>query len=283
MNPTPAPTPSATPLPHEALFDREGAGVRATPLARGPWDANALHGGPVAALCAWAAEQHDPGPAMFVSRLTVELLRPVPLGFLDVHATTFRPGGRVQWIDVRITDADERLVAAARALRLARRDDAPFDVGDAAIPASEPMPRAPAASEHQPIGFPERVGFWLANEFRMAAGDWQTPGPSAAWLRLKVPVIAGETVTPLQRVAAAADFGTGVGNAVRMSSTATINPELTVHLHRAAVGEWIGLAARAWAHAEGVGLCETALHDEQGPIGRGVQSLLVVTNVPWRS
>ncbi len=266
---------------HDALFLPDGTGVLATPLARGPWDPKALHGGPVAALCAWAAERHDPGPAMFVSRLTVELLRPVPLGHLEVRATTMRPGGRVQWIDVEVRDVDDRLVAAARALRLARYDDAHFDVGDAPVPLSEPMPRSPRDSPRQPIGLPERVGFWMANEFRMAAGDWQTPGPGAAWLRLAVPVIAGEEVSPLQRVAAAADFGSGVGNSVRMSSTGTINPELTVHLHRPAEGAWIGLASRAWAHAQGVAMCETELHDEQGPIGRGVQSLLVVSHVPW--
>ncbi|MFN8028317.1 MAG: hypothetical protein U0W40_18720 [Acidimicrobiia bacterium] len=33
------------------------------------------------------------------------------------------------------------------------------------------------------------------------------PGPSGMWMRLLVPVVAGEAPTPFQRVAAAADFG----------------------------------------------------------------------------
>jgi hypothetical protein len=88
-------------------------------------------------------------------------------------------------------------------------------------------------------------------------------------------VVAGEPTSPLARTCAAADFGSGVGNPVRMSSTSTINPELTVHVHRAAASEWIGLESMAWAHGSGAGLCETRLFDTVGTIGRGCQSLLV--------
>jgi hypothetical protein len=35
------------------------------------------------------------------------------------------------------------------------------------------------------------------------------------------------------------------------------------------------LESGAWANPQGVGLAETRLHDEQGPIGRAVQTLLV--------
>ena len=36
---------------------------------------NALHGGAVAALCAWVGDRHDPGPERFVAKLAIELLR----------------------------------------------------------------------------------------------------------------------------------------------------------------------------------------------------------------
>src|SRR4051794_287953 len=96
-----------------SLFERDGEAIRATELARGPWDPNALHGGATAALCAWVAERHDPGPAQFVAKLALELLRPVPLARLHIDATTMRPGQRVQWIDVLVRDDDGRPVAAA--------------------------------------------------------------------------------------------------------------------------------------------------------------------------
>ena len=264
-----------------SLFVRDGEALRATELGRGPWDPNALHGGPVAALCAWVVERHDPSPAGFVARLTVELLRPVPVARLHVHAATLRPGSRVHWLDVRVTDDDGRAVAAARALRLQRADDERFDVGDAAANVPPPMPKAPDESGGVPLGIVGSLGFWSANDFRMASGDWQRPGPGAAWLRLRVPVIDDDAVTPLQRVVAAADFASGVGNPVRLAGSGTINADLTVHLHRPAIGEWIGLDARACANAHGVGLCETVLHDETGPVGRAAQSLLVQTQVPF--
>jgi hypothetical protein len=50
-------------------------------------------------------------------------------------------------------------------------------------------------------------------------------------------VIAGEPISPIARVAAAADFGSGVSNPVRMTKAAAINPGLTVHVHRHPAGE----------------------------------------------
>jgi hypothetical protein len=74
----------------EALFVRDRIDphrIHPTELTRGPWSPDAQHGGPPAALLAAAAEAHDDEAAprggenspMFVARLTVELMRPVPL------------------------------------------------------------------------------------------------------------------------------------------------------------------------------------------------------------
>ena len=57
-----------------------------TDLARGPWDPGALHGGPVAALLARAAEPLlEPLQPV---RLTVELLRPVPMDVFARHRSS---------------------------------------------------------------------------------------------------------------------------------------------------------------------------------------------------
>jgi hypothetical protein len=94
-------------------------------------------------------------------------------------------------------------------------------------------------------------------------------------------VVAGEITSGLQRACAAADFGSGVGNPVRQSNVGTINAELSVHVHRHAVGEWIGLDSRAWAHAHGTGMAESVVFDAHGAIGRATQALLVRPIVPW--
>jgi hypothetical protein len=54
-----------------------------------------------------------------------------------------------------------------------------------------------------------------------------------------------------------------------------INPELTVHLYRYPTTEWVCLEARTQIEGDGIGLADTKLHGEQGPIGRGTQSLYV--------
>ena len=67
-----------------------------------------------------------------------------------------------------------------------------------------------------------------------------------------------------------------------MTRAAAINPELTIHLHRHPIGEWICLESGAWAQPHGVGLAQTRLHDDHGVIGSALQSLLVepAANLP---
>ncbi len=74
---------------------------------------------------------------------------------------------------------------------------------------------------------------------------------------------------------AAADFGNGVSRLTDFDTTLFINPDLTVHLHRLPVGEWVCLDAVSRLEGHGVGLAESALWDEAGPLGRSLQSLLV--------
>ena len=61
-----------------------------------------MHGGAPSALFATVCETHDPGPAAFVARVTVELMRPVPLAPLELRVRTIRPGRKVQWIEAML-------------------------------------------------------------------------------------------------------------------------------------------------------------------------------------
>jgi hypothetical protein len=265
-------------MPHDpierygALFERDGSRYVPTQLARGPWDPKALHGGAPAALFATACETYDPGPAAFVARLTVELMRPVPLVPLELRVRTIRPGKKVQWLEAALLDDDGREVTRATVLRV-RSDE--VDTRGSVHPAVD-TPPGPGASVAHEFPFGEgAVGFWNVHDVRLVRGSWVEPGPAVAWFRLQCPVVAGEPVSPIARVAAAADFGSGVSNPVRMTNAAAINPELTVHVHRHPDGEWVCLESGAWAQPHGVGMAQTRLHDERGVIGRSVQSLLV--------
>jgi hypothetical protein len=255
-----------------ALFELDGDVAVPSELTRGPWDPRAMHGGPPAALLARAVERCDPGSATFVARLTVELLRPVPLVPLAVSARSLRPGKMVHWIEAVLSAGDVE-VARAVGLRLRTVEGSPV-----AAPLIDPFP-VPEAGSRLDLD-PEMVrgvGYWNANEIRMVSGTFGAAGPGGAWLRLTVPLVDGEDPTPAQRVAAAADFASGVGNPVDMTIGGAINADLTIALHRPLRGEWVGLDARAWADAAGTGMAEAVIHDLDGPIGRSLQSLLVRT------
>jgi hypothetical protein len=257
----------------EAVFHLDGTRAIPTAVARGPWSEKAQHGGAPAALLARLVEQCDPGPASFVARLTIELLRPVPLAPLEIQARTIRPGKKVQWIEATLA-ADGVDVARATGLRLRTEDLA------LPVPAPAPLPIAgPDASKRFEITFAADadmpLGFWDSVEVRQARGSWTESGDATVWFRLRLPIVAGEEPSPLQRVAAAADFGNGVSAALERGKYLFINPDLTISLHRLPVGEWVALDAVTAAEANGVGMAESALYDEQGRIGRSVQLLLV--------
>jgi hypothetical protein len=213
--------------------------------------------------------------------VTVELMRPVPLAPLELRVRTMRPGKRVQWIEAMLLDERDHEVAHATVLRIRSED---VDTSGSVHPQVDAPPGPDAAlAEHFPFG-EGAFGFWNVHDVRLVRGSWTAPGPAVAWFRLRCPVIAGEPISPIARVAAAADFGSGVSNPVRMTKAAAINPELTVHVHRHPVGDWVCLDAGAWAQPHGVGMAEARLHDGSGVIGRSVQSLLVepATRLPMQ-
>jgi hypothetical protein len=259
----------------EAVFIPQEEGFVATELARGPWDPGAQHGGPPAALLMRAFEQLPAAEELQIVRVTYELLRPVPLGRLEADADVIRPGRRVQLLEGSIRASDGIEVVRARALRLHRADTS------APVTDAPPPPPGPdQGREHEPGGEgfnpPHRPMFAPdAIEIRFVAGVFGR-GPSTAWFRLRVPIVAGEEASALQRLAAAGDFGNGISAELSWDEWAFINPDLTLYIERPPEGEWIGLEARTLVASGGVGLAESVLYDQAGRVGRAVQALLVM-------
>src|SRR5437763_1357560 len=259
----------------DALFERDGARFVPTELCRGPWSPEAQHGGPPAALMARAAEHFEGGEEMAVARLTVELLRPVPLVPLTVAARWARPGRKVQIVEASLRAGDSE-VARALGLRLRR---VPLALPPGAERGPSPPPGPGRGTETLPPwgdGILRPAFHADAVEHRFVAGGFDRPGPATDWIRLRVPLVAGEPTSPLCRVAAAADFGNGVSWVLsRLEGYTFINPDLTIYLHRMPAGEWVCLEAATWPSRDGIGFCESRLWDERGLIGRALQSLLL--------
>lgn len=261
-------------MAEEAYFSRDAAG-RYLPaeLTRGPWDPNAQHGGPPSALLGGIIERHERGsdPPRRVARMTLEILKPVPLAPLDVATRTVRGGRNVELIEAELS-AGGSPVMLARAWRIAT---APLAPGTETIP---PGPEIPAPEELEPAEpfFPTGGrGYDRSVEFRFAAGAFLDPGPATVWTRCPRPIVDGEPLSPLERVLVVADSGSGIGSALRWDEWMFINVDVSVHLAREPAGEWVGMDAETEVAGDGIGVTETRLFDERGLLGGGSQALLV--------
>jgi Thioesterase-like superfamily len=254
----------------DAFFDPLGPDrFLATELTRGPWDPGVQHAGPPAALLGRAVEGHGDRDDLQVARITFEIARPVPIAELAVATRRLRGGRSVELVEATLVAGDTEVMRAT-ALRIRIAD---LGLPDGLAPGPRlPGPEAGRAAPFFPTG--QDVGYHTAMESRFVAGSFLELGPAAVWMRMRHPLVAGETPSPLCRVVIAADSGNGVSAVLDYRRWRFVNPDLTVYLLRPPVGEWVALEA-ATAVAAGIGLADTALHDQQGPIGRSVQALFV--------
>jgi hypothetical protein len=254
----------------EAFFLPAGPDrFRATDLTRGPWDPGLQHAGPPAALLGRAVERHGDRTGLQVARVTFDIMRPLPMAELAVATRTLRGGRSIELVEATLS-AGEVEVMRATALRVRTAD---LDLPAGLVPGPRlPGPEAGRVMPFFPTG--QDVGYHTAMEVRFVAGSFLELGPATAWMRMRHPLVPGEPPSPLCRVLVAADSGNGVSGSLDYQRWRFINPDLTVYLLRPPAGEWVALEAATTA-AAGVGLADTALHDEQGPIGRAAQALFV--------
>jgi hypothetical protein len=256
----------------DAFYLTDGDRFIPTELTRGPWSAEAQHAGPPAALIARAIESVEP-EGLSLARMTVDVLRPIPLSPLRVEARAVRSGRSTQLCEATLTD-DAGEIARATAWRIRGEPREELDL--------DPSP-PPGPKESGPAPFFEpgwSPSYFDAMEWRLARGALDAPGPAAVWMRLRCGLVEGEEPSPAARVLAAADSGNGISWALPLGESLFINTELTVHFARMPEGEWVCLDARTRVGAQGVGLAESVLWDERGMIGRGAQSLLVAARRP---
>ena len=262
----------------DSFYEPDGELYVATELTGGPWDPDAQHAGPPAALIGREVDRlgggrigGEGGPPAQVGRITYEVLRPVPIAPLRVGAEVVRPGRRVEMFEATLSDQAGEALMRARGWRL-RTEAVSFE----SPPSEHEQP--PSRERGEPGQFFHTgydVGYHAAMEYRFTSGAFMEAGPATVWMRMDVPLLLGEEPTPLQRVLAVADSANGVSASLDWNRFLFINVDLTVHLHRMPEGEWVCLDAVTLPEPNGVGMSDTLLLDERGPIGRATQTLLV--------
>jgi acyl-coenzyme A thioesterase PaaI-like protein len=261
-------------MSEDAVFVRAGGAYRATQLARGPWDPSALHGGAPAALVVHALEDEHPSGDLRLARLTLELVRPVPLAELTVRTAVVRPGRRVMLLSAEVLDPEGVVVTRAMALRTQ-----PSEVSaEASSPPPFPGPEAGQTREFGlRDGSPLPMFATHAMEIRFVEGAFRDLGPATAWFRLRHPLVAGRPLGQIELAAAASDFGNGISSVLSWEEHVFINPDLTLYLERPPRGEWVALQARTRVLGGQVAMAESVLWDQAGRIGHATQALLVST------
>lgn len=255
-----------------AFYEREGDLYAATELTRGPWDPEAQHAGPPAALLGRELERLPEAAEFHVGRVTCEILRSVPIAPLRVSSRVVRPGRRVQLLEAELCDESGEPLMRASAWRI-RTEAVAIPAAALAAPAPPPGPEQGSEAEFFPTG--EERGYHSAMEIRFLRGGFLEPGPALVWLRMRQPLVAGERPSPLQRVLIAADVGNGVSATLDYRRYLFINVDLTVHLERLPAGEWVCVDAVTLPQPHGAGSAESVLSDERGRIGRALQTLLI--------
>jgi len=243
----------------------------ATEHGRGPWSPDHQHAGPPSALLARAIERAAAGSPAIVTRLTVELFAPVPIGALEVTTSTLRAG--------RVVRRQEATLSAGGRV-LARASGLAIRVQAVDFPPVKPEPRdpPPPPGSGEPFEFPvfhdNAIGYQSAVDARVVRGGFGR-NPTTVWIRTRVPLVHGEVPSPLERVLIAADSGNGVAVVLDPARYTFINADLTVYLHRPPAGEWVCLDAVTLPEPTGVGVTRSRLWDLDGPFGWALQSLVV--------
>ncbi|MBH5387610.1 thioesterase family protein [Bradyrhizobium diversitatis] len=252
-----------------AIYRVDGNDVVTSPDAAGPWDRRMQHGSAPASLVTWAAERIPTAAPMDVARVTIDLMRPVPVAPLTIATEVLREGRKIQLCGVKLL-ADGVQVVGATVLKVRRQAlTLPEDVEE--LPVTLPSPEDSLVEDGHAATSP----FVRSVSMRAARGRFGQAGAGAIWFRVDHPLIEGEAVSQAMRAVVAADFSNGTASTLDFRAWTYINADLTVSFSRQPIGEWILLDGESWIGPEGAGLAMSRLADKQGYFGRAVQSLVI--------
>ncbi len=168
----------------EAVFLLDGDWIVPTPFAQGPWSPEAQHGGAVAGLLTRAVESCDTPVPMRVARISIDMLREIPMCPLRANVRVVRTGKRIQLVDAVLSEG-ARDVARATALFVRTQPVAGLERW-----LSEPEPLGVTPEGHAPLEFRESwpaPGYVRAMDFVWPGGPrlpvrWGSSGPACGCL-----------------------------------------------------------------------------------------------------
>jgi hypothetical protein len=252
----------------EALYVRDGDAFVGTVCTQGAWAHGGQAGSAVLALLGHVLEDVPTLTPMSLTRLTVDIVRPVPVGErLHVGTEIVREGKKIQLVDFLIS-AGDTVTTRARALRIRDLDVGPLHGMPVSTSNLNPSASVPPPEELSGVEHLTRVPKFLSLGAELRRSLEPVDGINVAWCRLRVPVVAGEPVRDTSRATFPLDMVNLLGVRLDPRRASSINPDVTGHLCRAPVAEWIALTGDThYSHGVAHGVSTAVMSDEAGVFG----------------
>lgn len=252
-----------------ALYRREGDAFVGTAASRGNWHDNGQSGGAVLALFGHVLEDVPTLTPMSLTRLTVDIVRPVPTGEpLHLATSVVREGKKIQVVELRLT-LGETVCTRARALRIRDADLTSYGVP---LPAATTLTRPAAVlpPPHELSGVEDRPGVaeFLLHGAELRRTFEPIDGIHAQCVRLRVPVVAGEPVRATSRATLPMDCVNLIGLTGPLEGVSMINADVSGHVFRMPRGEWVAMTGHThFDHRVGHGISTATMSDDEGVFG----------------
>jgi len=252
------------PLPMHCYEIEDG---RFIPTGRSvsPWNSRHQNGVVLAGLVAHIADQHPTPIPMTTVRIITDIMHPTAMAPITSHVEVLREGRNLQLLGVSLI-AEAGTTVKATVLRV-RQVDTPPD------PHAQENASPPDASA--PPFLPERSVLGRIFETRLVSGGLDECGAGSCWSRVEGQLVLDTPVTPLVHAAMFADFGSGIGAMLPRKEWSFANVDISLHLTRAPVGEWLRQDAATQSAGNGVAVVSGKMFDVKGAIGRTHQTLFV--------
>ena len=253
-----------------AFFERRDDGYFVGgDAARGPWSSEHCHAGPVSGLLARAAERLVEDKQL--TRLSVDILRAVPLNGIRIEASIKKSGRTLATVEARAYDRENRVCCVGNTVHMA--------TGNLEHAATVSVSR-PHFSEATPGPFPmakrahSLPSFGMGCEIAYPPGENENPGPTTVWLKT-LPLVGGEKTSPFQSLCPIGDCGNAFSRNADPDVVSFMNLDLTIHLFRPPESRWLASRAESYWEPSGIGLSRALLFDKKGAVGQATQSLLL--------
>jgi len=261
----------------EGMFVRDGDAFIGTSLTQGGWDRRHMNGAAVLSLLGHCLEDVPTLVPMVVSRFTADLARPVPIGpRLHVLPEVLREGKKLQLVLLRVVVDDvEHAWATTLRLRvddLSRRPGLP--VSTTTTPSADALLESREGRVSMRTAHAQVPGFLHAIDLcRAPRRDGKGEG---YWARLDAPVVAGEPQRPTAHITFAFDCANVMGIDDPMANVTMINPDVTAHVLRSPVDEWVAITGETLVdHSMGRSMTIATFSDRDGLYAHASLSQLV--------